>query len=558
MKSHHLFSLALVVIFVAYFYKLEPSSSAAKHTTVYYTSTTDGEDSFIVALHKHEAPTGSNSFAPHEVVLVSHMTLDRLSQALRWCRAWRGPMSLALFIRPQDNRDDVMDTVLRHGDDRCLQRHADIHLVERTVGGGDANKTDMMTHYPFNAQRNAALDGVRHGTRWVFLVDVDMVLMPRNESSHAMFSAHLARARSEAPQYLRDGGVFELTVGGEEHRSFSNSRDDGLSVLISRKTDTRGLVFDISSERPPLDPRYVGGVAADGLALFKYTLLAARGHNRTVPFLNMTLMEDATLRDQRRKGVPLSTLLASVLATNTQTLLRERRRWEKVIRRLGVDSSNDEKHTGYYRNLTVSLSAVLNQQPADLWSWPVPTGEATDVDDWVCAAARGAISPHRLQAAVDYACSHVDCGGIQEGGGAVRQHHPPALAHRADWAMHRYMLYAMRRLGESPAKACDFAGAGRLHSRNATAGRWCLPRHGATDSQLEDAIAWLCGDEVLGSEICDLLLNAQDQKKASEGPQLGAAVLFHTYYRLFAYVSIQDHEDACYFDGAAVLVKQNW
>eukprot|EP00760_Papus_ankaliazontas_P031359 PhM_4_TR5245/c0_g1_i5/m.54290 len=133
------------------------------------------------------------------VVLVSHMTLDRLPQALRWCRAWRGPMSLALFIRPQDNRDDVMDTVLRHGDDRCLQRHADIHLVERTVGGGDANKTDMMTHYPFNVQRNAALDGVRHGTRWVFLVDVDMVLMPRNESSHAMFSAHLARVRAATP-----------------------------------------------------------------------------------------------------------------------------------------------------------------------------------------------------------------------------------------------------------------------------------------------------------------------------------------------------------------------
>eukprot|EP00760_Papus_ankaliazontas_P031353 PhM_4_TR5245/c0_g1_i2/m.54285 len=182
---------------IAQTYLMTVSNRITPRTTTH--ACRDGEDNFIVALHTHIAESEQGTTNQNEVVLVSHMTLDRLPQALRWCRAWRGPMSLALFIRPQDNRDDVMDTVLRHGDDRCLQRHADIHLVERTVGGGDANKTDMMTHYPFNVQRNAALDGVRHGTRWVFLVDVDMVLMPRNESSHAMFSAHLARVRAATP-----------------------------------------------------------------------------------------------------------------------------------------------------------------------------------------------------------------------------------------------------------------------------------------------------------------------------------------------------------------------
>ena len=145
------------------------------------------------------------SLGMRNVTLVTHATLDRRDKLFRLCLSWKGPMSLAVFLRPEDNStSDVFSHLLEttSGSEsirgsRCLRRHADIHLVRvrpETIEtlGAEAAK-DMFSSYPFNVQRNAALDGTIG--EWVFLVDADFQMFPAARASESAVTESFHRAK---------------------------------------------------------------------------------------------------------------------------------------------------------------------------------------------------------------------------------------------------------------------------------------------------------------------------------------------------------------------------
>jgi hypothetical protein len=131
---------------------------------------------YDVTLHYYRAVAVPTPDMPN-ITLVAHATIDRLHAVARWCRTLRGPLSISVFVRPFV--DDVAAVMGAFAADECIARHADLHLVtergHRYEPREDGGK-DMMTHYPFNVQRNAALDGCVGDL--ALLMDIDFHLMP--------------------------------------------------------------------------------------------------------------------------------------------------------------------------------------------------------------------------------------------------------------------------------------------------------------------------------------------------------------------------------------------
>jgi hypothetical protein len=128
------------------------------------------------------------------ITLVAHATIDRLHAVARWCRTLRGPLSISVFVRPFV--DDVAAVMGAFAADECIARHADLHLVtergHRYEPREDGGK-DMMTHYPFNVQRNAALDGCVGDL--ALLMDIDFHLMPEPNNREVDLRDHFANQR---------------------------------------------------------------------------------------------------------------------------------------------------------------------------------------------------------------------------------------------------------------------------------------------------------------------------------------------------------------------------
>ncbi|KAK4531726.1 hypothetical protein CCYA_CCYA09G2583 [Cyanidiococcus yangmingshanensis] len=98
------------------------------------------------------------------ITLVTHISLSKLPELHRLAQVWKGPISCSLFVRNLSQVPFVLDRFPSGRSDRI-----DIHLLV-------ADQYERMTHYPFNAARNLALDNAR--TDWVFLVDVDFLPNP--------------------------------------------------------------------------------------------------------------------------------------------------------------------------------------------------------------------------------------------------------------------------------------------------------------------------------------------------------------------------------------------
>ncbi|CUG93699.1 glycosyltransferase-like, putative [Bodo saltans] len=129
------------------------------------------------------------------ITLVAHTTIDRIDHVARWCRTLRGPLSISVFVRPFV--DDIATVMGAFVADECIARHADLHLVterghhyEPREDGGK----DMMTHYPFNVQRNAALDGCVGDL--ALLMDIDFHLMPVPNNREVDLRAHFLKQRA--------------------------------------------------------------------------------------------------------------------------------------------------------------------------------------------------------------------------------------------------------------------------------------------------------------------------------------------------------------------------
>ncbi|CUG88441.1 glycosyltransferase, putative, partial [Bodo saltans] len=173
-------------------------------------------DEYQVMLFYYRAQRPPSPNMPN-ITLVAHATIDRLHAVARWCRTLRGPMSISVFVRPFV--DDIATVMGAFVADECIARHADLHLVtergHRYEPREDGGK-DMMTHYPFNVQRNAALDGCVGDL--ALLMDIDFHLMPVPNNREVDLRRNLVEQQAKmaswsflgSEPWVRDAAVYVI------------------------------------------------------------------------------------------------------------------------------------------------------------------------------------------------------------------------------------------------------------------------------------------------------------------------------------------------------------
>ncbi|CUG93703.1 glycosyltransferase-like, putative [Bodo saltans] len=168
--------------------------------TVHKTPTGD----YDVTLHFRRAQLAPSPDMPN-ITLVAHATIDRLHAVARWCRTLRGPLSISVFVRPFV--DDVAAVMGAFVADECIARHADLHLVterrHRYEPREDGGK-DMMTHYPFNVQRNAALDGCVGDLALLMDIDFHLMPVPNNREVDLRYNFEIQRRKVASWPFLAD------------------------------------------------------------------------------------------------------------------------------------------------------------------------------------------------------------------------------------------------------------------------------------------------------------------------------------------------------------------
>lgn len=197
-------------------------------------------DAYVTRLHVHRA-TVTHTRSMRNITLVSHATIDRLSHATRWCNTWRGPMSLSVFVRTMiDDADNVTRAFLS---DDCLLRFAHMHIVRERdhvyIPGTEYGK-DMVTHYPFNVQRNAAMEGCLGDV--VFLVDIDFHFVYSDGSSdgvnHRLDESLGGEHHLTQSFYLQQDAVRRWTFLGDDAHWVSES---AFYVVPAVETVTREM-----------------------------------------------------------------------------------------------------------------------------------------------------------------------------------------------------------------------------------------------------------------------------------------------------------------------------
>eukprot|EP01100_Stratorugosa_tubuloviscum_P014953 TRINITY_DN829_c2_g1_i1.p1 TRINITY_DN829_c2_g1~~TRINITY_DN829_c2_g1_i1.p1 ORF type:complete len:438 (+),score=154.36 TRINITY_DN829_c2_g1_i1:123-1436(+) len=103
-----------------------------------------------------------NEFHAKDVTVVVQASPDRFDRVIQMLRRWKGPMSLALYMRNETFKEDSERIKKIYYSSSLLQEWLDIHLVFRN-----------QTRYPVNVLRNEAIRHAR--TEYIFILDADFV-----------------------------------------------------------------------------------------------------------------------------------------------------------------------------------------------------------------------------------------------------------------------------------------------------------------------------------------------------------------------------------------------
>lgn len=506
---------------------------------------------------RHSLAARRPSIDMKNVTLVSHLTSDRIPKAKEWCSVWRGPISFSFFLRPGENVS-VMDPLKK---DACLQTHADLALVE-LVDLSKKNE-DMFTYYPFNVQRNAALDGAVG--KWVFLIDIDFVLHPSADGRERIFTQNYHEARKQFSEF---SDTPETTLGIVPTVETVNAKvpqptthEELLKALRSHEVCAfyghycRACHLPTNVNRFAESPRamysvqYVDGfepyIVVDRSSLPRYDeRFIGRGYDKMSFFFELSLqsrvfvvLPGPFLVHTGRGDMPKNYTEEYMERQRTNAVLAEQFKHEMKIKYKASDKD------------------ILQMEEEDV---SVPEGKAnwriissTSGKPTACISRYRNITGNeslqkRLEGALSYACSQIDCAPLNQGG---LRFYPREIVFHADWAFDRYMHFAVSK-GQAPEEACNFTGMAKLLPCPAGC-QGCVPRDIASDAVIGEAVRWLCSPNVLGN--CEGILASIPHVRPNRTLREKAAHLFSMYYNLIKCTS-PTPESACSFEGAAVRV----
>eukprot|EP00755_Sulcionema_specki_P004769 Sspe_Gene.30935::Locus_15286_Transcript_2_2_Confidence_0.750_Length_1602::g.30935::m.30935/K09668/LARGE; glycosyltransferase-like protein LARGE len=455
--------------------------------------------------------------------LVMHMTVDRRGKLREWCKGWKGPISVSVYIRPQDQEDEVLAKVTDPG---CVRRHADIHIV-RPKSDSLANATDMYTHYPFNVMRNAALDGAT--TKYVFLLDADFRLRPVGKVTHDEvfpWAKEIMRktAAGDPTPAMYIVPAFETVKPSLPVPETTEELFEALSMqrctlfyghycvpchhptnsLKWRNTPPMSEAYEaifqdgfepyVIVERdilPAYDERFVGR-GWDKMSFF-YEL-----HTSGVRFL--VLPPPVFLIHSGRGDLPKD---GEYTAEYMRRQDENKAHWNQFkvecLRRHGREVAEKEQQEAADAEKTLQEINAPPPPPAppaeenaggeDLWRadqlppiHPDSFSSASLSENSVCIANRDS-SQQAVLGALEWVCSQdhpaVNCTNIR--------YFPSRLMERADWAFDRWYQAHRSEQGE---EACDFGGSGRIVECDPSPKR-CAVRSGATDEEIQSGLEWV-------------------------------------------------------------------
>ena len=523
------------------------------------TQSEQSDGDYNTRLRVHTADNEISSFGSRPISLVVHLTIDRKEKLRIWCKDWRGPMSVSLYIRPQDTESEVLSKITGIG---CIQKHANIHIVtpgERILA---AAATDMLTHYPFNVMRNAALDGA--DTELVFLLDVDLQLRPKPTNMRT-----LSESVKEAELHLNNQDTnmntstrlyivpaFETV---SEKVVVPNTFDELMSQFNHQQSTLFYGHYCVACHHPTDVLRWTSGV--DSAYTVRYVedfepYVVA--HKSYLPRYDNRFIGRGW--DKMSFFYELSEFQFSfhVLPPPVYLIHKGRgdlpKKGQYTPSYMKRQQLNKEHWLAFKEEIQMKKEGkeiVAKSQESDVFhdsnDWSAASLEAIDpemysssslVKKTVCIVNReDDVSDEKLQNALNWVCSQDDhCKLIR--------HFPESLQPRADWAFDRWYQKMVETEGEN---ACDFGGVAKLTECDPTPMK-CIPVPDASDDDIQEAIDWVCHT---GIGSCGWTMEG--------GPHFipntlrhHASVIFTQYYLIHRCYQQSDH--VCDFNGNAMLV----
>eukprot|EP00756_Hemistasia_phaeocysticola_P012302 Hpha_TRINITY_DN15187_c1_g2::TRINITY_DN15187_c1_g2_i1::g.129391::m.129391/K09668/LARGE; glycosyltransferase-like protein LARGE len=481
------------------------------------------------------------------ITLCLHLTTDRLPALRDWCKAWRGPMSVAVYVRPQDETEQVLQIIMGPG---CVRKHADIHVVQPAAAELEESR-DMLTHYPFNVMRNAALDGAR--TDWVFLLDADFRFRPVPSVKHEGFTQWFQARRADvAPDGDRldlfivpafetvtiqvdlPNTTQELVEGLKTQRytlfyghycvschhptdslRWRNTPENGTPYEVHYVESFEPYVIASRSRLPPYDERFTGrgwdkmsyfyeldASGARFMVLPRPYFLAHRGRGNLPDSKRGKQEGGYTPEYMRRQDVNN----LHWIEFKRESLLRNGREVSPDLTAL-LEQMNSDLNASLEERVVKGEQKVrragiqaqreaMAQKAAEEGNpeWSAAELDAVNVTQFASASltqetvciARRDVEPEALQAALEWVC-----GADEEIVNCSEiRHFPDQVVARCDWAFDRW--YQGKKAEEGDA-ACVFGGNAELTTCT-SAPQKCVPVDGASEDEIQDAIEWVCGD----------------------------------------------------------------